>query len=71
MADTQVDLKQLFDRKREDDSKSIQKRNQQPSQSKYQEEETIKIGDKNREETFNVKAYLTADEYAKFGERFP
>jgi dual specificity tyrosine-phosphorylation-regulated kinase 2/3/4 len=48
----------------------MQKRNP-PSQTKYQEEETLKITDKNREETFNVRAYLTADEYAKFGERFP
>jgi dual specificity tyrosine-phosphorylation-regulated kinase 2/3/4 len=43
------------------------------SQSKYNEEETININEKNNKDSFsfNVKKYLTADEYSKFGDRFP
>lgn len=49
----------------------MQKRNLN-SQSKYQEEETLKINQKNREEpNCNVKSYLTAEEFSKFGDRFP
>jgi hypothetical protein len=45
----------------------MQKR-QPLSHSKYTEEETININDKNRDEcSFNVRSYLTADEYSKFG----
>lgn len=49
---------------------SLQKKTTLVSQNKYQEEETLKINERNKEE-FNVRAYLTPDEYAKFGERFP
>lgn len=49
----------------------MQKRNNYVSE-RPSEDDTIRVNDKTKDDSgLNVRACLTAEEYSKFGERFP